>query len=309
MTAPTEAPAATAVANLAARALAAPPAPWLFYRRSWDWQWRSWRRVADQVARGAEVLRGWDPGCESRIAFAAGQDPDAVAIGLAIEAVGAIAVPVAGEERGALEAAARSGCAAWVGIAGDMPTVGFPEALESIALPPARAALDRTRRLPLELDQSSRRGRLASPASTAAPLPAEALIAAARTLDRGVPSSPRRAIACAAPDLDSTVFHLLQAWTLVRGAAWVLEPYPDAFLATVLWARPTVVFAPAAELEPLATALADRRHRRHSRLTTIVVAGEQPADAAVWAPLPVELVALGENPLQSLSGGAHGAAP
>ncbi|MCP4662775.1 MAG: hypothetical protein GY856_45865, partial [bacterium] len=61
MTYPTSAAAEALVptlpAGLAAHAAASPEEPWLFYRDRWDWQWRSWSQVADQVARAAQALR------------------------------------------------------------------------------------------------------------------------------------------------------------------------------------------------------------------------------------------------------------
>lgn len=288
MTEPTPLP-ATSVALLADWATRTPYAPWLFYRRGWDWQWRSWRRVADQVARGAERLRGWASdgaaaGPAPHIAFEGRQDPDTVAVGLAIEAIDAVGVPFPGREREFVEQAAQEGCVAWAGVEGAMPAEPVPETLERIALPPALSALERTPRQSLHVEHE--------PAVGSATV---SLIADARQLDHRVPLSARRDIVCAAPSLTPGAMRQLQAWTLVRGAAWVLEPYADAFVPTVLWARPTIACGSAVDLAPLAGELEDRKHRRHSRLATILAVGAAPIGPTLWADLEVEIVELGEN--------------
>ncbi|MEE8523322.1 MAG: hypothetical protein V3T72_05270 [Thermoanaerobaculia bacterium] len=88
-TAATESSPTTALAALAAKAASEPEEPWLFYRRGWDWHWRSWGQAADQVARGAEALADAEPG----VGFRPVQDPDAVALALAIQAAGRALTP------------------------------------------------------------------------------------------------------------------------------------------------------------------------------------------------------------------------
>ena len=82
----------------------------------------------------------------------------------------------------------------------------------------------------------------------------------------------------------------MQTWTARAGAAWVLEPDPEAFAAAALWARPTLVVAPGGELESLASALCGRKHRRHRRIAAVVAVGEA-AGGEGWAALGVPVVA------------------
>ncbi len=275
MSEPQSSDAATPLSILAGRARAAVYEPWLFHRDGWDWRWRSWARVADHVARGVEVLRAH---AEPRTAaYPDRQHPDAVTAGLVIRAAGWTAVPAGGPH-----AAPALDCGVWVAV-GD----GAPAAeIESVALPPALSAVDRTLPRPLELP--------AAPGSVQLPgfpegEPAES-IAAAERLDGTLAHGSSRPIVCAVPDLEPCAAHLLETWTLLRGAAWVLEPEASAFVETVLWARPTVVWGRAAELERLAARLQVRKHRRHNRLTSVVAAGDEAVDPDPWQALGVEVI-------------------
>ncbi len=273
----------TPVAILAERARAAPHEPWLFHRDGWDWRWLSWSRAADQVARGAAVLRGAVAG-GSAVAYAARQHPDAVAAGLAIQAAGMVSVPVSGEPE--------AGADAWAeveGAAGQGRVTGAAR----VVLPAALSPLDRTRLL--ELDSEAAAGAVRLP-DRGEPAPA-ASIRAAERLAGALPPAARRAIVCASPDLDPAAAHLLEAWTLVRAAAWVLEPQGSALLETVLWARPTQVWGRPGELARLGSRMAERKHRRHSRLSAVVAAGGGVVDPDPWQALGVEVVSLGEDPL------------
>ncbi len=280
--------AASAPAALGARARISPHDPWLFYRDGWDWRWRSWSRVADQVARGAEVLRREIPTPGARIAFVAAQDPDAVSAGLAIRAAGAVAIPVGGT----IEDAARHGCAALARVGGASDAA---EPIPCIELPAALSPLETTPRRALEDADSAPGGLGFAAGDPPRVLPPEALLSAARRLDALLPHRSKRPIACAAPGLDVRAERLVEAWTLVRGAAWVLEPLADAFVATVLWARPTLVFGHGADLEPLAEPLKARKHRRHRRLEAVVVAGSGAVAPAPWDDLGIGIVALQEE--------------
>ncbi len=266
---------ATPLALLAERARAAVYEPWLFHRDGWDWRWRSWGRVADHVARGVEVLRAH---AEPRTAaYPDRQHPDAVTAGLVIRAAGWTAVPADGPH-----AAPALGCSVWVEIGDSAPAAE----IESVVLPPALSAVDRTPPRPLELPVAPGSVRLpGSPEGEPA-----ASIATAERLDASLAAGSRRTIVCAAPDLDPGAAHLLETWTLVRGAAWVLEPEATAFVETVLWARPTVAWGRAAELERLAARLQVRKHRRHNRLTSVVAAGDEALDPDPWQALGVEVV-------------------
>ncbi len=289
--------AATPLAVLARRAGLTPYEPWLFHRDGWDWRWLSWSRAADQVARGAAVLR--DAGLRdavlrdavaggSRVGYRTRQHPDAVACGLAIQAAGLIAVPIRGDR----PEATRLGCGVWAEVeeaAGQVPA----PTLDRVALPAALSPLERTQPLPLELGAPS--GGIYLP-GIGEFLPGPWLQAVER-LDGSLPPAAKRAIVCASPELDPPAAQLLEAWTLLRGAAWVLEPDAAAFVETVLWARPTLVWGSAAELEQLAARMGTRKHRRHSRLSEVVVAGGEQVDPGPWQALGVRVVALGEDPL------------
>lgn len=275
---------ATALDLLAERARATDYEPWLFHRDGWDWRWRSWGRVADHVARGVEALRAHaeEP---RRAGYAVRQDPDAVTAGLTIQAAGWTAVPIQGGPR---EASAL-GCDVWVGI-GDQASAAD---LDCVTLPSALSALDRAPPRSLKLEAAPGSVRLPSQAERA---PAEWIEAAEHLDDSLAPGSERdadcRPIVGAVPDLDLADAQLLEVWTLLRGAAWVLEPQTSAFVETVLWARPTVVWARAAELERLAARLRVRKHRRRSRLSSVVAAGAEEVDQEPWGELGIEVVAL-----------------
>ena len=280
--------------------------PWLFYRTGWHWAWRSWRRVADQVARGLATLNEAGVSAGDRLAFRARQDPDSVATGLAIQAAGAVAMPLE-DSAPSLNNTTRL-CTAWVATQSEdesippetaPPPAAGADSLPSIVLPPALSALERTERRPLILDPSSHR------------VSGESLLAAAQSLERRLlepahSASEQTTIACVSPILAPETQLGLQAWTLLRGAALVQEPHPEAFLPALLWARPTFAAVSHSELEPLAAALATRKHRRHSRLRVVVAVdgsaqGGAESDTALdverWNDLGVRIVALGEKPL------------
>ncbi len=267
------------LALLAQRARDAGYEPWLFHRDGWDWCWRSWAQAADQVARGAAALRRQAAGSQ-RAGHAARQHPDAVAAGLAIRAAGVSAMPV----RGGRSRAARLGCEVWVEVGDAAPE---PEATPGrVMLPPALSPIEKAPLEPLVLEATPGPVRLPDLGELS---PAES-IAAAERLDGSLATGRGRPVVCAAPDLEPPDVHLLETWTLVRGAAWVLEPQASAFVETVLWARPTVVWAPAAELERLVARIATRKHRRHSRVASVVVARGEAVDPGPWNALGVEVL-------------------
>jgi hypothetical protein len=255
-------PSAGVVAALGARAAETPEEPWLFHPDGWDWRWRSWGQVADQVARGAAAVRRSPPelrrvGCPERL------DPDAVAAVLAVVAAGRTAVP---------------------GGAGE------------VAFPACRSRLDRWR--PEVLEPASPAGAVEvedGETLTEVDLAAGAGSLAALLPEPLGPRSGARPILCAAPDLPLRVRWTLLAWSVQHAAAWALEPDPDAFLGAVLWVRPTVVVAGPGDLERLAAALGERRHRRHHRLRAVVVAQEGAPGAGIWQDLGVPVL-FGPSP-------------
>lgn len=263
----------TVLAALARRASAEPEEPWLFYRRGWNWRWRSWGQVADQAVRGAEAVArspGFEAPADVRALFDARQDPDAVAAGLAVRAAGATAVPRTGGRPRPLEVALLEG--------------GEP-ALR-LRLPACRSRLERWEPRPLDPEGA---GGLAFGAEAPRVPPGE-MSGEARRLEAVLPApGRRRPILCASADLDPRTVQILQAWTVRAAAAWVLEPDPEDFQAAVLWSRPTLVVAGGEELERLAAALVERKHRRHHRLAAVVWIGEV-GEREVWEDLGVPVI-------------------
>ncbi len=286
----------TAVAALAARARLTPREPWLFYREGWDWRWRSWARVADQVVRSLLAQPGVDI---NRIGFDARLDPDAIVSGLVAQMAGVTAIPIDLDSAGLAKATAM-GCSAWLEVEGSHFVPRSDRDPERIVLPASLSAVDPTPRRPLQLD---RRAALGDLELNTGLQPVTALMSAARRLDSRLPmatgkDASKQVIFSLAPRLETGVAQLLQAWTLVQGAAWVLEPDLEAWVEAVLWARPHIVCAGAPELAELASQLRQRKYRRHRRLTAIVVAAGEIADVGVWRDQGVRVVALTEKPIQ-----------
>lgn len=268
------------LAVLAERAGTAGFEPWLFHRDGWDWCWRSWDRVGDHVARGVEVLRG--AAATARIGYEARQHPDAVTAGLTIRATGLTAVPITRESRDART----DEYDLWLEVGDGAPETG--KTPDCIVLPPVSSALDSTPPRRMALD--------AAPGEISLPdreqLTAGELIQAARRLSDVANPGARRIIVCATPALEPSTALLLETWTLLHGAAWVLEPQTSAFVETVLWARPTRVWGRAYELDQLAARLQVRKHRRRSRITGVVAVGDDEVDAGPWRELGVEVDSL-----------------
>ncbi len=268
----------TVLAALAERAAADGDEPWLFYRRGWDWRWRSWGQVADQVARGAATLRrspalAARPGPgrpDPRVAFDGRQHPDALAAGLAIQAAGATAVPRSAGPLRPLEVAA---------LEGGNPAV-------RLRLPICRSRLERWRPRALELETPV--GGLAFDPAAAA-VSQQQMDGEADRLASLLPAATGRQILCASAALDPRALQVLVAWTASTGAAWILESDAEDFLAAARWARPTLVVATVGELEGLAAAFGGGKHRRYRRLEAIVAVGEVAASEA-WQELGVPVV-------------------
>jgi len=243
-------------AALAAHAAAFPEDPWLFYRDRWDWQWRSWSQVADQVARAAAALRR---ATGPRIGFDARPGPDAVAVELAVRAVGLIAVPVAGAD-----------CAPDDSAQAPPRWDGWAEVGEAVASTEGDTA-------PARIRLPAVRSRLArwTPEAIASAGPAEeALWRSAARFAESLPALTGRPIVLASSRVDRAVVSTLLAWILKSGAAWVLEPEPEGFVPAVLRTRPTLVLAPSQDLDLLALAMDSGTRRRWSRLQAAVVTDE-----------------------------------
>ena len=239
------------LAALASHAELQPHRPWLFHAEGWDWFWHSWARTADHVARGVEAIRRApvDLTTAPRIGFAARQTPSSIAAGLAIQAAGATAVPIGPGPADPLERAADAGCTAWAmlddeRLDGESPPASATR-LHLLELPPALGSLSRTSPRALELAGSEGAIGLAG----AEDLDRADLAAAAQHIAGRLSTSPtgNRPVVCISRTADIAEHQKLLAWILVHGAAWVLDDDAETFADTVLWARPTHLFANARE--------------------------------------------------------------
>ncbi len=250
-----------------------PHEPWLFHRPSWIWRWRSYVQVADQAARGADMLRqaGVD-GAGRRVGCPPLVEPDAVAAALAVQSTGAAAVPSVG--------AAEDDWDAWAEVS---------PRTDGVELPSSRRRIDRW--APQDVDDRSEPAGAAF-AGHGAVTHGELWQAGERWRLR-LPSVTARPIVLTSPRLQPTLRHELMALTLASRAAWALEHDPEAFLAAALWCRPTVAAVTPAEAGELAAALAERRHRRWNRLRLLVVDGQTGATGeATWRELGVDILSF-----------------
>ncbi len=246
-------------------------------------------RAADVPSREIEEPR-------RRVAFDAGQDPDGIAAGLAIQAAGAGAVPVAGGRP-----PEDLGRTTWARVDGTSEPLGEPP--ETLVLPAALSPLERTPPQPLELDPAAVPGSLDLPG--VGEVSPAAVMSAARRLGERLPSHRGRPILCATPDAAPLTTQVIQAWTLLSDAAWVLEPLAGAFVPTALWARPTLACGSASELEELAEPLRERKHRRHHRLRAVLLLGGRelaPAASEIFRVCGISIVRLTPKAVQSWTG-------
>lgn len=256
--------------------------PWVFYPHGPDWRWRSWKQVADQVARGAAQLGDLPPG--SRVGFHARPTPDALAADLAIQTAGLVAVPIAAPQAAAArQAAIHHHCTRWLTtpeapLPASLPVAWEDVALEDGALPAVRP--------PWARGAWQEVAPPAAPAALVAAwqdqpclLPAAALAAAVEALASQVPSAPIRHVLLTASGLDTLSGRLVVAWTLATGAALVVEAEPERLPASLQWTRSTLVEVGAGDLSAVAKAAA-RIKPRWQRLRAVLTAAEQPAAPA-----------------------------
>ena len=132
-----------------------------------------------------------------------------------------------------------------------------------------------------------------APARDGLVVQAEALEAALpRRRDLG--RSGREVLVLAA-DLPEPADRVLFTWSLLAGAALILEPEPAAFLPTALWARPTVFHGDPSRLAAFRRAAAGAPRAALRRLHSLVVTGPAPlaaGDLAFWRARGVAVVAL-----------------
>ncbi|HVT60850.1 MAG TPA: hypothetical protein VHR45_20940 [Thermoanaerobaculia bacterium] len=278
-------------AALAAHARNRPEEPWLFYAEGLDWRWRSWRQLAGWVARWAAPLAALPAG--TRVGFAGAASPPALALDLAIQSCGLIAVPLARSPAPsappAVEAwqralAARR-CDVWAERVAGMGTPGAGAGRSAAGVGPCPRLVD----LPPEDGSSRQVGTVMASGGSAlhAPLaggvvvdssagPSERsqaeLVAAAASIQDLVAAATggaddtddktSREIVVAALPLADPAGRALLAWATVAGAAVVLEPDAARLVPTAAWARPTLFHGSAAELAALRRIVESQPGRR-----------------------------------------------
>lgn len=248
-------------AALLRRAASDPEEPWLFRSEGWDWPWQPWGEIARWTSFWAERFAALPSG--TRVAFADRPHPSAVALDLAVQAAGLMAVPV--RDAKDLEGV---GCRVWADVDSG-PDPGAPSGLERLRLPawegsgearfpekhPAGGVVVRREGSPVELSQPD-------------------LIALAERIQAEIPPPPRpvREILVAGPSLADITDRAVLAWATVTGAALLVSPSPESRVATAAWARVTVFHGAAAEIAALRTTV--EKGSRFWRLRAVLQAGE-----------------------------------
>lgn len=251
--------------------------PWLFFRPELDWRWCSWAQAAAAVAEGMEALAALGAGraAGANVAVRRKLTAEAVAWSLAIQALGLTAVPVEGEAPPGVEEHPVPAVAS--GILGSLrgkPSLvpqKEPAAAGGVLLDPfsdeegdedgnfprPHVGRGQTSGGDRKKISTARIGRLAGElgrrlaAAPGAPTPRSAKAA--------------RDVVVAGGSLASLPVHVLLSWSLVSGAAVVLEPERAAYRETVRWVRPTLLAGTARQLEGLWRELAPRPARRRLR--------------------------------------------
>ncbi|HEX9668547.1 MAG TPA: hypothetical protein VGC93_03585 [Thermoanaerobaculia bacterium] len=135
---------------------------------------------------------------------------------------------------------------------------------------------------------------------------ASALAAAARALEavlspgRDLGRSCREVVVLDAA-LRERADRVLLAWSVLGGAALLLEPEPAAVVPTALWARPTLFHGDSPRLAAFRRAAAGAPRAALRRLHSLVLAGPAPlaaGDLAFWRARGVAVV-----PLPAAAGG------
>lgn len=264
----------------------------------------------------------------ARVAFWYEPEPGAFLLDLAVQAAGAIAVPLAGSPvpdavRPAASLAAL-GCGLWAGP-------GCPAGpLHHLELPPDSASRGRGAGRASSAEVAASHAEAGSPAAPPAGGTGGALTwsradradradsaaaavgvrlwsaaalaaAAARLAARLAPPAARRDVLVSWRPLHLAGERLLVAWGLASGAALLLERDAQALAATVEWARPTLLHGDAGELGALRRELLarcgdrpERLRRRLDRVRAALVVGGADAlsgsEIAAWAALGIPLL-------------------
>lgn len=262
-------------ARLARLAGTRPELPWLFFRRDYDWRWRSHRQVADHLARAAKAMQEADVRAATGLPFVG---IESLMAKLAALAAGATFREGAEPKAGTPFLTFKN--AGWPELK--------PEEIQSadFALPTAYGNIERY--TPQALPEG----------------PYGNLQENGKSLSCGELEEKSRDLAANlfAADEDQKIVHAGArlsghlATELVMACCGpktvlALEPYPNATVESILWCRPTHVFATAEEIAALAEAFSPKDAKK-SRLRRILVAGQpDPAWSAKlevpvlgWAP-------------------------
>lgn len=306
-----------------------PTEPWLFFRRTWHWRWRSHLQVADQVARGLAVLRRTAESAHGplTVSFYAAQHPDAMTLLWTVLAHGGTAMPRLPTDDGPNEPPAGT---LWLQVSEEDPATKEDSATEDAAtkdaatndaaadaplthleLPPAAGQLDRRPLQPLTLEDLAGQGSAEIVDLQGRRLPLDVLHRRAAALARSLLAihqqsrrAKQRPIVCASPRLPP-VDLLVVGWvTLLIQGVWILEPLEEAFPPAAAWARPTVLVAAPSEQKALYQGLVDTS-KRHRRLESLVLWGPddtvslkdaesfedtEPFESQLWQEMGVETV-------------------
>ncbi|HEX5761051.1 MAG TPA: hypothetical protein VF121_17825 [Thermoanaerobaculia bacterium] len=128
----------------------------------------------------------------------------------------------------------------------------------------------------------------------------EVLLAAAEALEAALPRGralgrSRREVVVAGAGLRDPGDRALFTWSLLTGAALVVEPEPAAVVPTTLWARPTLFHGDADRLAAFRRGAAGAPRAALRRLHSLVLAGPAPLpaeDLAHWRAHGVAVVPL-----------------
>lgn len=249
-------------ARLARLASTRPELPWLFFRRDYDWRWRSHRQVADHLARAAKAMQEADVRAATGLPFVG---IESLMAKLAALAAGATFQENAEPAPGAPFLTVRD--------------AGWPELKPAenpgpfFELPAARGNIERytLQSLPAgpfgHLQENGRSLSCAELEETSREL-AKKLFAA----EEGQPGQGQK-IVNAGARLSSHLATALVMACCEPKTVLALEPYPDATVPSILWCRPTHLFATAEEIAALAEAFSPKDAKK-SRLRRILVAGQ-----------------------------------
>lgn len=236
--------------------------PWLFFREGWDWRFWSWGRCAQELCGLARVCRshsgGWPLDGTPSLGMPFSGAPSLLLLGLSLSAGGVAVRGFASREQ-----AVAAGMSWWV------DGIGFR--LESLTPSAAVAAANAAQR-----DAPGERAEGLEPA------------ARLRVLAKQWPA-PRTAwgrhVVVEAEPFRDELARAGLSWALASRAAVALAPSPGSWIDVVLWARPTVLWVSAEQLDVLSRRLdrwsSRRSKKRLDRLSVVLCNTRDAPDAAV----------------------------